>query len=151
MTNIKDFDKLFSTKPTISTAPYVALDGFSFRLLNIQPYHRWVKTGEVKQDKSPKWAQDPENIMDETGERIRCEVQLQLTDAKGVSTSTSAPFVDNKHYFSYEQLEKIVPRIGETVELINPRIELRDAATENDKGFKYVETRMVFVYDGFEI
>ena len=147
MANIKDFDKLFATKPTVATKPHIMLDGFQFRLLGIKPYHQWITTGEMKPDGTPKWTQDPENVMDETGERIRCEVELQLTDAAGLSTSTSAPFVDNRPFFSYEQLEKIVPKVGEMVELVNPRIELRDAATENAKGFKRVETRMQFVYD----
>lgn len=150
MASIKDFDKLFATKPVVATKPHIMLDGFRFRLLGIEPYHEWIMTGELKPDGSPRWAQDPENVVDETGERIRCKVELQLTDANGLATSTSAPFVNNRHYFSYEQLEKIVPKVGDMVELVNPRIELIDVATESKTGRKYIETKMVFMFDDIE-
>lgn len=146
MSSINDFNALFQGKQQESLVPSVPLTGFKFRLLSFDAYHEWVQTGE-KPDGSPKWAQSPDLVIDETGERVRCTLGLQLTDANGLSTSSAAPFVDTKHYFTMDEVKALQSHVGDFVTLEGARIELRDKGVTGKKGFTKVETHMAFAFD----
>lgn len=147
MSSINDFNALFGNKVQTVSTPFVPLTGFYFRLMSIDAYHKWITTGETKPDGSPKWAQDPELVLDDTGEKVRCTIELQLTDPRGMSTSPSAPFVDNKHYFTPEEVKALQSYVGGYIGLNGARIELRDTGKANGKGFARIETKMSFAFD----
>jgi hypothetical protein len=146
MSSINDFNALFQGKQQESLVPSVPLTGFKFRLLSFDAYHELIQTGE-KPDGSPKWAPSPDLVVDETGERVRCTLGLQLTDAKGLSTSSAAPFVDKKHYFTMDEVKALQARVGGFVTLEGARFELRDMGATTKKGFTRVETKPVFAFD----
>ena len=152
MANIKDFQAAFGTKSvgTETRYPFVELSGWRFRLLSVKPYFGWHDSGEKKPDGSTKWAQDEEMTFDDSGERVRSVMQLQLIDADGRSTSASAPFEDNKRYFTLEEVQRLTALIGQEVKLNRPRIELRDQATKTKSGFNRIETKLVFVFDSVD-
>lgn len=145
-----NFNDIFSDAPRFAAVPSIPIKGAKFRLLKIEPYHAWVMTGEVKADGTPKWAQDPELVTDETGETLRCVVHLQIITDNGLQTSPQSPFEDNKHYFSEKELKALVKAVGKEVVLENPRIDFKEVSGENSKGFKRVETRMQFAYDSIK-
>lgn len=152
MTNINDvMQEMFKGKTTKALGPHVALEGFSFRLLNIEPNHKWVATGEVKPDGTMKYAQDPDMIIDETGERAQMVVELQLITPDGLTTSAVAPFVDRRHYFDVEKTRALIAAVGSNVELVNPRIEFKESSTTNSNGFSKIETKMYFAFDDIEV
>ena len=147
MSSINDFNALFQGTKQAVSVPSVPLTGFRFRLLSFDAYHELMKTDELKPDGSPKWAPSPDLVVDETGERVRCTLGLQLTDAKGLSTSSAAPFVDKKHYFTMDEVKALQARVGGFVTLEGARFELRDMGATTKKGFTRVETKPVFAFD----
>lgn len=147
MASINDFNALFTGKVKAVSVPHVSLDGFKFRLLEFDAYHKWIQTGELKPDGSPKYAQDPELVFDDSGEKVRCTLGLQLVDGSGLATSPSAPFIDNKHYFSLDEVKAMQEHVGEFIELGGARLELKDTAATNSKGFSRVETKIQFDFD----
>lgn len=146
MASIHDFNALFGGSKAVRTVPTVPLEGFSFTLLSIEPYHEWIETGEKRDDGTPKRVQSNALVTDETGERLRCVLGLALTDPSGLSTSASAPFIDRSHYFDYETVRSLTGRIGTRIGLENPRIELRESGKREDR-WGHIDTRLVFAFD----
>lgn len=148
MSSINDFAALFQGQKQAVSVPSVPLAGFRFRLLSFDAYHKWVQTDEAKPDGSPKWVPSPDLVIDETGERVCCELGLQLTDAHGLSTSSAAPFKDTEHYFTMDEVKALQAHVGDYITLEGARIELRDAGVQNKaKTFAKVETKPVFAFD----
>lgn len=147
MASIQDFTDAFAGKVKATVNPHVSLEGFRFRLLSFDAYHEWLQTGELKPDGSPKWAQNPDLVFDDTGEKVRCVIELQLVDDAGLATSPAAPFVDNKHYFTVDEVHQMQQNVGEYIDLDGARIEMRDQPMKTKNGFARIETKFSFEFD----
>lgn len=145
MSSINDFSALFQGQRQAVTLPSVPLDGFRFRLLGFDAYHAWEET--VDADGTHKRAPSDKLVFDDTGEKVRCEVRLQLYDATGLSTSSSAPFKDTEHYFTADEVRRMQAHVGDFVTLEGARFELRDKGVTTKKGFTKVETKPFFAFD----
>lgn len=127
------FDDLFKDGAAKAVAnPQVALVGFSFRLLTVDAVHPWR---EVK-DENGETKRRPDKTayeLDETGERIKLALGLQLIDAAGRSTSPKAAYRESTHYFTHDEAAALVScaRAGGVVELTAPRIEFVDTTRDN--------------------
>ena len=145
------FDALFTEagKKT-KLYPSVAADAIRATLVAIEPYHEWVETGEVGEDGKPKRKQSDALVIDESGERLRCVLSLVLTDESGLSTSASAPFRDQSHYFDMDTVKALMSSVGKPIKLTNARIEFRESG-KRDSRWGGIETRLAFAFDGVEV
>jgi hypothetical protein len=139
------FDDLFAGGATRAVAnPQVALGGFKFRLLTVEPVRPWKDTG--KKDERGKVIREPDKNaydVDETGERIKLAVGLQLIDASGRATSPKAPHREQTHYFTHDEAASLVAcaQAGGFVELKSARIEFVDSTRD---GFVTSVPRLMF-------
>lgn len=148
------FDSLFTeTRQQQRLYPSLAADAIRVTLVGIEPYREWVRTGRTKPNGDPQWEQKPGFITDESGERLRCTLSFVLTDENGLSTSASAPFRDQLHYFDEETVKALMANVGKPVKLTNPRVEFRELGKPKDKDPRYgvIETKLVFAFDGVEV
>lgn len=149
------FDTLFTEKGTKPNKlyPSLAADAIRATLVGIEPYREYEKTGKLKPNGQPEWKPKPGFITDESGERLRCTLTFVLTDENGLSTSASAPFRDQTHYFDMDTVKALMASVGKPVRLTNPRVEFRESgkANEKDPRFGVIETKLVFAFDSVEV
>lgn len=121
--------------------PSVPLTGCRFYLLDMEPMRLWENNVPLDDYK-----------MDEAG-RVRCRVSFTMTDAKGISTSTTTPLTDAAHYYSADEVQTLLALRGAEVELKNPRVEFREKVKVNEKNAKWssIESEIAFAFDGFDL
>lgn len=141
------FDDLFKDGAAKAVAnPQVALDGFTFRLLTVEPVRPWRDTGEKDEHGKPIRRPDKTAYeIDDTGERIKLAVGLQLVDAAGRATSPKAPYREQTHYFTHDEAAALVAcaNAGGLVALDAPRIEFVDTTRDN-----FIASVPRLVFDG---
>lgn len=151
MASITDWAGIVAGKRDgVVTVPHVSLEGFKFRLLDVCLAKKWIETGEVKPDGRPKYTCSETPQVDETGERVRVELSLQLIDAGGTQTSAAAAFVDRSQYVDKQMLQALVDACGGEVQLKGARVEFRDKGVKADR-FGRVKTEMRFAFDRIEL
>lgn len=128
--------------------PYVSMGDCSFELLGVDFQYRWTEEVEKATGKTKKKRTNDLELSDD-GTQARIKVQFVVTDAHGHSTSRKAPFTGYA-WATNEQVGKLLESINDTVQLVNPRIVLKDVGKADDK-FKGVETKLSFAFDGFDL
>lgn len=145
------FDGLFVGGAPVraSANPQVALDGFTFTLLSVEPVRPWKDTGEV--DEHGKSIRRPDKdavVTDETGERIQLALGLQLTDANGRSTSPKALYREKTHYFTLDETKALIECAQQAgqVKLTDARIEFVDTTRDS-----FIMSTPRLVFDGVAV
>lgn len=151
MSSIKDFTELMETdvKP-LKVKPEINMDDFEFVLLDVELVYKWIQSGEFKDDGTPKWIRDEQPKTDETGSRAYVKIGFQIIDENGRQTSFDAPFVDDSHCVTLDELKTLKNSIGNRVKFNHPRITFFTKSVAQKNGFTKLETQLKFEFDSFD-